>query len=93
VGTHPDFQRRGAGTLLIEWGLARAKAENVPVYLDSTILASYVYQKLGFVPLDGLSMTLPGTGTDGGPNIYREVSMLRTWDSKTEQEQESNRGV
>lgn len=82
VGTHPDFQGRGAGTMLTEWGLTRAKSENTPVYLDATIPASKVYQKLGFVAVDGLSMTLPRMGKDGGPYIYEEVSMLQTWDGK-----------
>lgn len=83
MGTHPDYQGRGAGTLLTKWGLARAKSENIPVYLDSTIPASKVYQKLGFVACGGLSMTLPGMGTDGGAYIYKEVSMLRTWGEKS----------
>jgi GNAT superfamily N-acetyltransferase len=77
VGTHPDYQGRGAGTLLTEWGLGRAKSENIPVYLDSTIPASKVYRALGFVACDGLSMILPGK--DGGYCVYEEVSMLRTW--------------
>ena len=81
VGTHPDYQGRGAGTLLTEWGLAKAKSENIPVYLDSTIPASRIYLKLGFVPVDGLSMSLPGMGRDGEPYIYEELSMLRTWDA------------
>jgi GNAT superfamily N-acetyltransferase len=83
VGTHPDYQGRGAGTILTEWGLIKAESENIPIYLDSTIPASKVYQKLGFVAVDGLSMTLPaGMDKDGGPCIYEEVCMLRTWNEK-----------
>jgi allophanate hydrolase len=80
VGTQPEFQGRGAGTLLTEWGLSKAKNENVPVYLESTLGAASLYRRLGFVSLDGLSMTLPGTAPDGGPNIYEEVGMMRTWE-------------
>jgi GNAT superfamily N-acetyltransferase len=80
VGTHPEYQGRRAGSILTEWGLARAKSENIPVYLDSTIPASKVYQKLGFVAVDGLSMMIPGR--DGGDYIYEEISMLRTWSGK-----------
>ena len=65
--------------MLTEWGLVRAKSENVSVYLDATIPASKVYQKLGFVVVDGLSMILTGMGKDGGPYIYEEVSMLQAW--------------
>jgi allophanate hydrolase len=80
VGTRPEFQGQGAGTLLTEWGLSKAKSENVPVYLESTLGAASFYRRLGFVSLDGLSMTLPGTAPDGGPNIYEEVGMMRTWE-------------
>ena len=81
VATHPRFQGRGAGTLLAEWGLERARQEgNIPVYLESTIAASSLYRRLGFVALDGLSMTLPEDGSTSGPNIYEEVCMLKTWE-------------
>lgn len=66
--------------MLTEWGLSRAKQNKVPVYLESTIAASSLYRRLGFVPLDGLSMKLPGKGSAGGPNIYEEVGMLKTWE-------------
>jgi hypothetical protein len=80
VGTDPKFQGQGAGTMLTEWGLARAQEDSLPVYLESTIAASSLYRHLGFVSLDGFSMTLPGYGPDGGPNIYEEVGMLKVWD-------------
>ncbi len=54
MGTLPGFQEQGAGTLLTQWGLSNAKKANVPVYLRSTILASSLYRRLGFVALDGL---------------------------------------
>ena len=69
--------------MLVEWGLTKAKSENIPVYLDSTMPASRVYHKLGFVIVDGISMALPGMGVGGGTYIYEEFSMLRTWDAKT----------
>ena len=69
--------------MLTRWGLTKAEFENMPVYLDSTVPASKFYQKLGFVAVDGLSMSLPGMGKDGGIYIYEEISMLRTWDEKS----------
>ncbi|TVY42845.1 Allophanate hydrolase [Lachnellula subtilissima] len=79
IGTHPDFQGKGAATLLTKWGLERAKQDNVPVYLESTVAASSLYRRLGFMSLDGLSMSLPPVGNDSGPNVYEELCMLRTW--------------
>lgn len=80
VGTHPDFQGRGAATLLTKWGLEKAKEDNVPIYLESTIVASSLYRNLGFISLDGLSMSLPRIGHKSEPNVYEELCMLLTWD-------------
>lgn len=80
VGTLPEHQGRGAATILTNWGLERAKKDNLPVYLESTVAASSLYRRLGFVALDGLWMKLPETAPDGGPNIYEELGMLKTWD-------------
>jgi allophanate hydrolase len=66
--------------MLTGWGLSRAKQNKVPVYLESTIAASSHYRRLGFVPLDGLIMKLPGKGPTDGPNVYEEVGMLKTWE-------------
>ncbi|PSS07118.1 hypothetical protein M430DRAFT_71885, partial [Amorphotheca resinae ATCC 22711] len=77
VGTLPDYRGRGVGTMLTEWGLERARADRIPIYLDSTLSASSLYRRLGFVALDGISMTLPGTEDSGEPLIYEELSMLR----------------
>ncbi|KAL5313868.1 hypothetical protein ACEPPN_018291 [Leptodophora sp. 'Broadleaf-Isolate-01'] len=89
VGTLPEHQGRGVGSMLSKWGVEKANVDNLPVYLESTIAASSLYRRLGFVALDGLSMVLPGNGPDGGKNIYEEVGMLKTpedsdmdrWDS------------
>jgi len=68
--------------MLTEWGLERARADRIPIYLDSTLSASSLYRRLGFVALDGISMTLPGAEDSGEPLIYEELSMLRTWDDE-----------
>jgi allophanate hydrolase len=84
IGTHPDFQGQGAGTMLTEWGLEKARSENIPVYLDSTVVASSLFRRLGFVALDGISMTLPGRAKNGGPIVYEGLSMLRTWEDEAQ---------
>ncbi|KAE8441838.1 hypothetical protein EG329_004239 [Mollisiaceae sp. DMI_Dod_QoI] len=76
----PRFPRPWCSDLT-EWGLEKAKQNSIPVYLESTIPASPLYRRLGFVALDGLSMKLPGHSPDGGPNIYEEVGMLKSWDN------------
>ena len=83
IATDPQFQNRGAGTLLSQWGIERARNEGLPVYLESTIPASHLYRKLGFVALDGLTMVLP-SHADGSSNLYEEVCMLLQPDNETE---------
>ncbi|KAH8808500.1 amidase signature domain-containing protein [Xylogone sp. PMI_703] len=82
LGTHPDHRRRGAATMLLNWGLERARADNVPVYLESDIPASSLYLKLGFEIYGRFSMTLPGMGEYGGEYVYEEVCMLRDWEEE-----------
>jgi allophanate hydrolase len=80
IATLPELQGHGIGTTLTKWGLDRAKVDGTPVYLDSTLSASSMYRKLGFVALDGISMSLPGKDKNGCPCIYEELGMLRAWD-------------
>lgn len=46
--THPDHQGRGAGTLLLDWGLKKADDEGLATYLDATSIARPIYEKRGF---------------------------------------------
>lgn len=46
--THPEHQRRGAGKMLLEWGLRKADAEARRTYLDATEMARPLYEKNGF---------------------------------------------
>lgn len=48
VGTHPAARRRGVATMLVNWGLERAKEEGLEVYLSSTREGRLVYEKVGF---------------------------------------------
>jgi Asp-tRNA(Asn)/Glu-tRNA(Gln) amidotransferase A subunit family amidase len=80
IATIPELQGHGIGTMLTKWGLDRAKVDGTLVYLDSTLSASSMYRKLGFVALDGISMSLPGKDKNGCPCIYEELGMLRAWD-------------
>lgn len=36
VAVHPDHRRRGAGKLLMEWGIGAAEQMRVSVYLEAT---------------------------------------------------------
>ncbi|GMF81483.1 unnamed protein product [Aspergillus oryzae] len=48
IGTHPAARRRGVATMLVNWGLERAREDGLEVYLSSTQEGRFVYERLGF---------------------------------------------
>lgn len=78
----PDYQRRGVGTLLTNWGLDQSRAESVPVGLEASIKGSGMYEKLGFRVLHQLEwkeghwvtvMTWGSSGEDGDRSWFERV--------------------
>jgi GNAT superfamily N-acetyltransferase len=43
-----DYQRRGIGALLVQWGLDQAEAERVPACVESSHAGLRLYEKMGF---------------------------------------------
>jgi GNAT superfamily N-acetyltransferase len=48
---HPDFQRRGAGRQLVQWGLDRADELGLPAYLEGSAAGKGLYRKMGYQPI------------------------------------------
>ncbi|KAF2032517.1 hypothetical protein EK21DRAFT_98908 [Setomelanomma holmii] len=48
LATHPEHQHRGAGKLLLDWGLKKADEEQLVTYLDATGRARGMYENRGF---------------------------------------------
>ncbi len=46
--THPDFRRRGAGSMLCRWGMAVAEQQGRPVTVLASPLGRQLYERLGF---------------------------------------------
>lgn len=68
LATRPDYQRRGAGSALVQWGMKKAKEEGLTVTLFSSPQGHGLYSKLGFVEVgtahvqaegEELALTLP----------------------------------
>ncbi|PGH01464.1 hypothetical protein AJ79_07902 [Helicocarpus griseus UAMH5409] len=76
IGTDPKHQRRGAATMLIRWGMERSMSENVPIQLESTMIAWPLYEKLGFQAKANICMQLEGIGNDGEAVDYEEMSLV-----------------
>ncbi|KAK7918284.1 hypothetical protein PG985_010158 [Apiospora marii] len=72
IGTDPTFGQRGAGQLLVQWGIQQSNASGAPLYLESTIEAAPFYKKMGFIAGETISLPIcidSGTETQ----IYEEI--------------------
>lgn len=76
TATDPSEERRGAGSMLIQWGVERSKKENIPIVLESTLSAIPLYESHGFKSEENISLVLEDMGKDGKPVIYREKSLV-----------------
>lgn len=54
--TDPSYFRRGAGSLLIEWGIAFAERECVPITVFAGPMASNLYRRYGFQTIVSVSV-------------------------------------
>jgi predicted N-acetyltransferase YhbS len=72
MGTDPSYERRGAASKLVRWGIDRCDKEGVPAYLERTLNAAAFYEKMGFRALDRISLTydLDGENKDW---VYEEI--------------------
>lgn len=48
LATHPKYQRQGAGTAIVKWGIDRANELGISAYLEATKPGEPLYKKLGF---------------------------------------------
>ncbi|KAE8349876.1 acyl-CoA N-acyltransferase [Aspergillus coremiiformis] len=60
LATNPDHQRRGAASLLVQWGCDLADRNGAAIYIASSQEGLGLYRKFGFVLLDGRDDTPEG---------------------------------
>lgn len=46
-----DHQRKGVGSLMLEWGVKKAEEMNVECFVEATDAGRQLYQKFGFTTL------------------------------------------
>jgi len=47
--THPDYRNRGAGKLIMEWGVRIADSLGINAYVEATEMGKHLYAKFGFI--------------------------------------------
>jgi GNAT superfamily N-acetyltransferase len=62
--TRTGYRRRGAGRLLVEWGLAKAAEEGVPAYIEGSPAGTPLYEKCGFRIVDETPVEGKAVGLD-----------------------------
>lgn len=70
IATLPGYEKQGAASALIKWGIDKCTRDGIPIYLESTLNAALLYEKLGFKAMDKISLPLDGTRT------YEEIGFL-----------------
>lgn len=77
LATDPDHQSRGAGALLLDWGVKRADSEGLVTYLDATQVAKPIYEKRGFKVIRAIDWDRTKWGGEGVDVHYSMVRMPR----------------
>jgi GNAT superfamily N-acetyltransferase len=75
VATLPEFQRRGAGRMIVNWGIERADQEGRKVWIKATVPALKLYQSFGWKEVDILVTDVTAYGGKGEHKIifmYRD---------------------
>lgn len=74
MATHPKYQRKGIGRLLVQWGIDVAESLGLPVYLESTQGGLPLYEAVGFEKLT--HETLVHRASDTGDSEDIEMSLM-----------------
>ncbi|CAO2648756.1 Nn.00g097050.m01.CDS01 [Neocucurbitaria sp. VM-36] len=75
LATDPEHHRRGAGAMLLAWGLRKADSAQLPSFLESSPMGRPLYARMGFEPkhVETWDLTKYGLeGTDTSTVMIRE---------------------
>ncbi|KAI2618484.1 acyl-CoA N-acyltransferase [Hypoxylon sp. NC1633] len=71
--TDPKHQRRGAGGMLVQWGVEEARRLGLIAYLDASEEGHLMYQKHGFRDIELLSLDMSQWGPTQKHNIWSMI--------------------
>lgn len=75
IVTSPDYRRRGAASLLLQWGIDSADERGVEIYLESSMAGRPLYEKFGLRTLKVFDFDMAQLGYEG---IDTHTCMLRS---------------
>ena len=76
--TSPEHQQRGAGKMLLQWGMNVADESGLPCYVESSPEGYNLYRKNGFEDVDYIFNDMTRWGHEG---VYRYAVMIRPTES------------
>ena len=77
--THPDHHRRGAGTMLLKWGIDKADQLGLDSYLEGSSLGRPLYERHGYQPVREVKSDLSEFG--GGIDVHMVSGTFDTIES------------
>lgn len=91
IAVHPDYQRRGIGRTLLDWGIDQADKLQVPIYTEASkdgfkLFTSYGFEKLDHVSLIHKAEVLGKDNDEEVPLVVKMPSVakisFKEWASK-----------
>ncbi|KAF1935176.1 hypothetical protein EJ02DRAFT_460598 [Clathrospora elynae] len=68
LATDPEHHRRGAGAMLVDWGVRKADSAQLPSFLESSPMGRPLYERMGFRPKEVVMWDLKKYGLEGTDN-------------------------
>ena len=76
ICTDPLYERVGAATTMLQWGIEKCRKSKHSIYLESTVESAPFYTKHGFQKMTDISMDLEDDGVGRTAEIYGEIGFL-----------------
>ncbi|ROW07983.1 hypothetical protein VMCG_03596 [Cytospora schulzeri] len=65
IVTAPEYRRRGAASLLVQWGIDKADEDGVEIYLEASEAGRPMYEKFGLHTLKVMDFDMAQLGYEG----------------------------
>ncbi|KAI9737631.1 MAG: hypothetical protein M1818_005635 [Claussenomyces sp. TS43310] len=79
IFTHPDYRRKGAADLIMEWGIQKAESMGVEMWLDATIYGIPLYKKYGFVVVHENAISPIDNADEEWRRIAEDLGPMTMW--------------